>query len=85
MNEFTLEDLIYSSVPARAFGFEQRIVVGPMSGESNVRAWLEEHGFRPTTGLVASVLAAAKASRRVLTTREVMATVQTTSNLFVDA
>ncbi len=40
-----LADRIYSSVPAGIFGASQRIDVSPVSGLSNVRCWLEEHGY----------------------------------------
>jgi len=57
-------------VPASVLGREQRIEVGPMSGESNVVFWLESHGYEPTRGLVARVFDAAKASDRLLTDAE---------------
>src|SRR5437762_794420 len=44
-----LADAVYSGVPARAFGREQEIDIGPMSGKSNVIFWLERHGIEPTT------------------------------------
>jgi 2-isopropylmalate synthase len=37
-----LADVIYSGVPAGWFGKEQEIEVGPMSGLSNVKYWLEK-------------------------------------------
>ena len=42
-----LADRIYSSVPASMVGRRQIIEVGPMSGLSNVRYWLREHGHDP--------------------------------------
>ena len=62
-----LADRVYSGVPASVLGREQRIEVGPMSGESNVVYWLESHGHAATRDLVARVLEAAKASDRLLT------------------
>jgi 2-isopropylmalate synthase len=66
-----LADRVYSAVPASVLGREQRIEVGPMSGESNVVFWLEQRGFEPTRERVDRVMAAAKASDRVLTEEEV--------------
>ena len=40
-----LADLIYSGVPAAMFGRRQQIDISHMSGMSNVRCWLEEHGY----------------------------------------
>ncbi len=62
-----LADLVYSAVPASMVGREQRIEVGPMSGESNVIFWLEQHGHEATRERVERVMAAAKASDRLLT------------------
>ena len=42
-----LADRIYSAIPASMVGRKQRIEVGPMSGLSNVRHWLREHGHDP--------------------------------------
>ncbi len=39
-----IADLVYSAVPARQFGLAQVIEIGPMSGASNVAAWLTAHG-----------------------------------------
>lgn len=40
-----LADRIYSGVPAADFGLRQRIEVSAVSGLSNVKCWLDEHGF----------------------------------------
>src|SRR5256714_9942122 len=42
-----LADRVYSSVPAEEFGFEQRIEISPVSGLSNVKYWLQHHGYDP--------------------------------------
>ena len=65
-----LADSVYSGVPASVVGREQRIEVGPMSGESNVVYWLESHGYEPTAELVARVFDRAKRSDRLLTQEE---------------
>jgi 2-isopropylmalate synthase len=65
-----LADSVYSGVPASVVGREQRIEVGPMSGESNVIFWLESHGYEPTKERVARVFDRAKQSDRLLTQEE---------------
>src|SRR2546428_4723408 len=62
-----LADRVYIAVPASVLGREQRIEVGPMSGESNVVYWLAAHGFEPTRERIAPLLDAAKDSSRLLT------------------
>ena len=65
-----LADLVYSGVPASLVGREQGIEVGPMSGESNVVFWLEHRGHEATRERVDRIMAAAKASDRLLTDEE---------------
>ena len=65
-----LADRVYSAVPASVVGREQRIEVGPMSGESNVVFWLEQHGYPATRARIDRLLEAAKASDRILTDAE---------------
>ena len=66
-NDPALADRVYSGVPASILGREQRIEVGPMSGESNVTFWLEKHGYEPSRERVDRIMSAAKASDRLLT------------------
>jgi 2-isopropylmalate synthase len=40
-----LADMVYSGVPAADFGRKQKIEISHMSGMSNVRYWLGEHGY----------------------------------------
>ncbi len=68
-----LADRVYSGVPASMLGREQRIEVGPMSGESNVVYWLESHGYQATPDRVQRVFDAAKASDRLLSDAELRA------------
>ena len=68
-----LADRVYSGVPASVLGRAQGIEVGPMSGESNVVFWLEHRGIEPTRERIDRIMAAAKASDRVLTETEVRA------------
>ena len=71
-----LADRVYSGVPAGAFGLKQRIEIGPMSGESNVIYWLEQHNIEPEGALVERIFEAAKRASFVLTDDEIMAVVQ---------
>jgi 2-isopropylmalate synthase len=68
-----LADSVYSGVPASVVGREQRIEVGPMSGESNVIFWLESNGFEATKERIARVFDRAKQSDRLLTQEELRA------------
>lgn len=68
-----LADRVYSGVPAGMFGLEQKILVGPMSGKSNVAWVLERNGVDPTDEAVQRVLEVAKGSSRNLTDDEVVA------------
>ncbi len=62
-----LADRIYSSVPATEFGLRQVIEISPLSGLSNVKYWLAEHGYDPEDGVVCQALfQAAKTADRVL-------------------
>jgi 2-isopropylmalate synthase len=67
-----LADAVYSGVPAKSFGREQEIDIGPMSGKSNVIFWLERHDIEPTTERVERIFSCAKTSASVLTTDEIM-------------
>jgi 2-isopropylmalate synthase len=68
-----LADLVYSGVPASIVGREQRIEVGPMSGESNVVYWLERRGIDPTRERIDRIMGHAKASDRLLSDEELNA------------
>jgi 2-isopropylmalate synthase len=66
-----LADRVYSSVPAEEFGFEQRIEISPVSGLSNVKYWLEAHGYDPEDSAACQKLFdAAKRTDRVLSDDE---------------
>ena len=68
-----LADRVYSGVPASMVGREQRIEVGPMSGESNVVFWLEQRKIDASRARIDRIMAAAKASDRLLTEEELTA------------
>ena len=71
-----LADRIYSGVPAGDFGLEQKIEVSHVSGLSNVKWWLEAHGYDPEdAALCQRLFDAAKATSRALRDDELTALV----------
>lgn len=70
-----LADSVYSGVPARLFGRDQLIEIGPMSGKSNIVFWLEQHGIESTDERVERIFSRAKHSTTVLSDEEVLALV----------
>ena len=67
-----LADLVYSGVPAAQFGRRQKIEISHMSGMSNVRYWLAEHGYDASDdALCRRVFDLAKASGHTLSEAEV--------------
>ena len=73
-----LADRIYSGVPASWIGREQEIVIGHMSGASNVVHYLQTRGLPAELEVVQAVLARAKKSGELLTEEEVLEVVQET-------
>jgi 2-isopropylmalate synthase len=67
-----LADRIYSGVPAGWIGRQQEIVIGHMSGKSNVLHYLGTRGVTVTPEIVDAVLDAAKESASLLTEDDVM-------------
>jgi 2-isopropylmalate synthase len=67
-----VRDEVYSAVPAAMVGRSQAIDVGPMSGRSNVRAYLAERGVVATEIAIGRVLQRAKAGDEVLSESEVL-------------
>jgi 2-isopropylmalate synthase len=70
-NDTWLANRVYSGVPADEFGLAQKILVGPMSGKSNVIFWLEARGYDGEGPVVEAIFKAAKDSRRNLTDEEI--------------
>ncbi|HEX2091003.1 MAG TPA: LeuA family protein [Longimicrobiaceae bacterium] len=69
-----LADRVYSGVPAGLFGQSQRIEISHMSGISNVRYWLKQHGYDVTDeGLCNHVFEAAKRGDHTFSEEEVHA------------
>ena len=66
-----LANRVYSGVPADMFGLKQKIEIGPMSGDHNVRFWLEQHGIAATDEKRLAILNAAKERNRILTESEI--------------
>lgn len=66
-----LADLVYSGVPANWFGKAQTIEIGPMSGASNVRHWLQSNGINDDEELVTALLEYAKTKDQVLSNAQI--------------
>lgn len=76
MGDDWLVDWVYSGVPASLVGCEQTIEVSPVSGMSNVRFWLNSHGYDGANDeLAQSVFALAKQSDHTLTAEEIKAVI----------
>jgi 2-isopropylmalate synthase len=71
-NDIELANAVYSGVPAHAFGLEQIIEIGPMSGKSNVQFWLERRGIPANDEMVERILRLAKASDHTLSESEIL-------------
>ena len=71
-----LADRVYSSVPVSRFANGHDILIGYMSGTSNVLHWLRRHSIEPSEGLVTRILERARAANRVLCDDEVLAVVR---------
>jgi 2-isopropylmalate synthase len=66
-----LANRVYSSVPAEELGLHQRIDISPVSGLSNVKYWLETHGYDPgDEGACKALFEAAKRTDRALSDDE---------------
>ena len=66
-----LANRVYSAVPAEEFGLAQKIEISPVSGLSNVKYWLEVHGYDSSDeATCAALFAAAKRADRVLSDEE---------------
>jgi 2-isopropylmalate synthase len=74
-----LANRIYSGVPADEFGLSQVIEVGPMSGKSNVRYWLESRKLPADEATVDRIFERAKQVDRILTDDEIRALVGSSS------
>jgi 2-isopropylmalate synthase len=73
-----LADRIYSAIPASMVGRRQLIEIGPMSGLSNVKYWLREHGHDPADEeLSGRIFRAAKKTDHTLTQGELEELIRT--------
>ncbi len=72
-----LEDCVYSGVPASIVGRTQTIEISPVSGLSNVRYWLSQHGYDHEDGaLCEAVFGLAKTCDHVLSREEIEAEIE---------
>ena len=72
-----LADAVYSGIPAHMVGRQQKIEIGPLSGESNVVYWLKDHGYEMKDGVVKKIFDYAKHSSRLLTDDEIETFIET--------
>lgn len=79
-NDDWLADMVYSAIPAHMVGRKQKIEIGPLSGESNVVYWLQDHGYEMTDGMVDKIFSFAKHSNRLLTDDEIETFIDTEFN-----
>jgi 2-isopropylmalate synthase len=70
-----LGDHVYSLLSAASIGQSAAIVIGPMSGASNVQHWLKSQGIASNETLVRAILQRAKGSDRVLHDEELLSVV----------
>lgn len=66
-----LGDRVYCGVPASMVGRQQGIEVGPMSGEHNVRFWLQAHGVEVHPIYLEKILTAAKRANTLLSDQQI--------------
>ena len=73
-----LADRVYSAIPASMVGRRQTIEIGPMSGLSNVKYWLRDHGHDPEDQeLLDRIFRAAKQTDHTLSQGELEALCRT--------
>lgn len=72
-----LEDCVYSGVPASLVGRTQTIEISPVSGLSNVRFWLGQHGYdAEDDALCEAVFGLAKTCDHTLSQTEIEAEIE---------
>jgi len=67
-----LAERVYCGVPASLVGREHGIEIGPMSGDHNIRYWLENRGIELEEAYFEKILNAAKRSDTLLPEEELM-------------
>lgn len=72
LGDHMLADTIYSGVPAHWFGKNQTIEIGPMSGASNVKFWLQTNNIEANDDVIQALLHHAKQYDHTLTNQEIM-------------
>lgn len=71
MNDAWLAERVYCGVPSSMVGREHEIEIGPMSGEHNVRFFLQKRGLQAEPVIVTKILEVAKRSNRLLSEEDV--------------
>lgn len=71
-NDEWLAERVYCGVPSSIVGRQHTIEIGPMSGEHNVRYWLDSRGIELDSIYIERILQAAKRSDIMLPEEELM-------------
>lgn len=71
MNDEWLAERVYCGVPSSMVGRAHEIEIGPMSGEHNVRFFLQKRSLQDDPVIVAKILEVAKRSNRLLSEDDV--------------
>lgn len=71
MNDEWLAERVYCGVPSSMVGRAHQIEIGPLSGEHNVRFFLQKRGLQDDHVIVAKILEVAKRSNSLLSEGDV--------------
>ncbi len=71
MNDAWLAERVYCGVPASMVGRSHEIEIGPLSGEHNVRFFLNKRGWQEEPVIITKILEVAKRSNRLLSEEDV--------------
>ena len=69
-NKFLAEN-VYTSISPSSLGRKHEILIGPVSGKSNVEWYLKKKRIKPTAALTDLILNKARIERRILTEKDI--------------
>lgn len=72
MGRDDLADIVYCGVEPKMFGSQSRVLIGPLSGLSNIEWYLERKGIKVNKETMEAILAEAKTLERILTETDVL-------------
>lgn len=72
-HDLEVAELVYSGIRASELGVDQQVMLGPLSGRSNVRHWLRSHGIADQGGLPEKLMELTRRTDKVLSDVEVFA------------